>query len=95
MKAEIVNNPITESERMKKAFGQVIASRRIKCGMEQREFSRMAGVSNSHLRKIEVGETSPTLTTIVKLASALDTDASDLVIEAYDKMQEATFQKLL
>lgn len=92
MKAEIANNPITESGRMKKAFGQVIASRRVKCGMEQREFSRMAGVSNSHLRKIEAGETSPTLTTIVKLASALDTDAGDLVIEACDKIQEVDCQ---
>lgn len=85
MRADLSNNSVNESERMKKAFGQVIASRRVKCGMEQREFSRMAGVSNSHLRKIEAGETSPTLTTIVKLASALDTDAGDLVIEACDK----------
>lgn len=80
-------NPPTESERMKVAFGEVVASRRIECKMEQREFSRVAGISNSHLRKIEAGETSATLSTIVKLASALGTDAGDLVTEACERIE--------
>lgn len=87
MRLDSANNSLTESERIKIAFGEVITTRRIKCGMEQREFSRVVGISNSHLRKIEAGETSATLSTIAKLASALDTDAGDLVTEACDRVQ--------
>lgn len=73
-----------QAERLKKSFGLVVSRRRVAARMEQREFSRVVGLSNSHLRKIEAGEVSPSLTTILKIASALDTDAGDLVGEACD-----------
>lgn len=75
-------NTESDSTRLKEAFGQAVAARRLAYKYEQREFSRIVGVSNSHLRKIENGETSPTLTTIDKIAKALDTDAADLVCES-------------
>ncbi|WP_165173321.1 helix-turn-helix transcriptional regulator [Adlercreutzia sp. ZJ242] len=79
-----------ESARLKKAFGKAVSSRRLAHKFEQREFSRVVGISNSHLRKIESGETSPTLTTIDKIARALDTDAADLVCESCRLVRKET-----
>ncbi len=41
----------------------------------------MVGISNSHLRKIESGETSPTLVTVWKIAAVLEVDPGMLVAE--------------
>lgn len=72
----------TDYMRLREAFGRTVTSRRLAAQREQREFARIAGISNSHLRKIESGETSPTLTTVAKIAAALGTDAADLVDES-------------
>ena len=79
----------TESTRLKEAFGATVTARRKKLNFDQREFARIAGISNSHLRKIEGGETSPMLTTVAKIAAALGTDAVDLVDEACRRVKEA------
>lgn len=71
-----------EIDRIKAAFGEVVRRRRIDAGLEQRVFSRMANMGNSHLRQIEQGQVSPSLTTITKIALALGTDAGDLVSQA-------------
>lgn len=76
-----------ESERLNAALGKTIADRREKMGfVSQREFSRVVRISNSHLRKIEAGEISPRLSTIHKIAVVLETDAADLVNEAYRQL---------
>lgn len=81
--ADITPVAETEAERIKRAFGQVVARHREASPYHaQRLFSRVAGISNSHLRKIEAGLTAPTLVTIVKIASTLDEEPADLVAEA-------------
>lgn len=77
----------TYNERLKAALGRTVSSRRLEHRFEQREFARIVGISNSHLRKIEGGESSPTLSTIAKIAAALDTDAADLVSEACCRLE--------
>lgn len=72
----------TYNERLKAAFGRTVLARRLEHKFKQREFARIVGISNSHLRKIEGEENSSTLSTIAKIASALDADAADLVSEA-------------
>ncbi|WP_365994622.1 helix-turn-helix transcriptional regulator [Gordonibacter sp.] len=57
-------------------------------GIEQRPFSRMSGVGNSHLRRIEAGEASPSLTTIAKIASAFAVEPADLLDETYRLMEQ-------
>lgn len=64
------------------AFGGVVATRRAAMGLGQREFARIVGISNSHLRKIESGEVSPRLLTVVKIAEALGVSPEELVGEA-------------
>lgn len=71
-----------DPEPIRQAFGAVVARHRIEAGLKQRVFSRIIGISNSHLRSIESGKVSPTLVTICKIASALDVEPSELVSEA-------------
>lgn len=77
------HHDINGSEQLRKAFGATVTARREMCGYSsQRQFARVVPLSNSHLRLIEEGETSPRLSSIEKIASALGTDAADLVCEA-------------
>ena len=45
----------------------------------------MSGVANTYLRRIEAGESMPTLYTIAKIAAAFGIEASDLVDETMRK----------
>jgi transcriptional regulator with XRE-family HTH domain len=49
--------------------------------MSQAELSKAAGVSPAHLGRIERNEHDPHLSTIRKIAKALDVDPSELVDE--------------
>lgn len=71
---------------LKAAFGRVVYEHRLSMQIEQRPFSRMSGVGNSYLRRIEAGDAMPSLLTIAKLASAFGVEPADLVDEATRKM---------
>ena len=77
----------TEAKLIRQAFGEVLAKRRADAGYKQRMFSRMVGISNSHLRSIEGGETSPTLVTMYKIAATLEAEPADLVYETSQLLQ--------
>ena len=78
-----LSNQQTYNERLNKAFGETVTAWRNKRGFNsQREFARIVGISNSHLRKIEGGEVSPRLNTIAKIAEVLEVEAGVLVYEA-------------
>ena len=79
---------LSDNELIKKAFGEVLSSHRSAAGYQQRPFSRVVGISNSHLRSIESGGTSPTLVTLFKLAATLEESPCDLVGEVYETLHE-------
>ncbi len=81
-RANISANQSSDTELVKVAFGEVIERHRIDADFDQRPFSKIVGISNSHLRKIEAGATCPTLITVWKLASVLEVDPGTLVTEA-------------
>jgi transcriptional regulator with XRE-family HTH domain len=64
-----------------RAFGQVIVARESSLGISQRAFARRADISNTHLREIESGMRNLKIQTIQKLAIALGTKPSQLIIE--------------
>lgn len=81
---------MTESQLVKWALGHVIARHRSVCRIgSQREFARVAGLSNSHLRSIEAGGTSPIFATIYKIATTLEEEPTDLVAEACELILHA------
>ena len=77
---------LTQSELIKRALGKVVAQHRNRAGFKQRQFSRVVGISNSHLRSIETGSVSPTLITICKIAETLEEPPDRLVREAWEEI---------
>lgn len=58
---------------MEKLLGQAIATLRQAAGYSQRRLSRLSGVSQQHISRIELGEALPTVRVLLDLAQALRT----------------------
>ena len=63
------------------AFGQAVRAARVAQAIAQDEFAALAGISRSHMGKIERGEHMPTLAAIFKIARALDCSTAVLMAE--------------
>jgi transcriptional regulator with XRE-family HTH domain len=63
-------------------LGRALRARRTEQGVSQEELSLATGVHRNYIGGIERGERSPTVTTIAKLADALDVAMSDLFARA-------------
>lgn len=61
------------------AFGKVLREVRIEAGLTQEQLGLEAGVRRTFVSLLELGEQQPTLTTITKLAEALNIKPSTLV----------------
>lgn len=61
------------------AFGKVLREKRLEAGLTQEQLGLEAGVRRTFVSLLELGEQQPTLTTIVKLAGALNIKPSELV----------------
>lgn len=61
------------------AFGLVLRELRIKNGLTQEGLGFEAGVQRTYVSILELGQQQPSLTTILKLASALGVSAGELV----------------
>lgn len=64
-----------------RAFGEAVRALRLEEGVAQETLAHLAGVERSHMGKIERGEHMPTLAMILKIASALDRSAGELMLE--------------
>ncbi|HUP62686.1 MAG TPA: helix-turn-helix transcriptional regulator [Thermoanaerobaculia bacterium] len=62
-------------------FGDTLRRLRKDRGLSQEALAEAANLTADYLGFIERGDNVPTLTVILKLAKALDVDASDLVAE--------------
>lgn len=71
-----------------RAFGSAVRAMRLEQGFAQEELAALAGIERSHMGKIERGEHMPTLALILKIASALQRNAADLMA-ATEKMLQA------
>ena len=63
------------------AFGQVLRKHRLAAGLSQEQLSLAADVQRNFISLIETGQNQPTITTIFKLAQALDVKPSKLIAE--------------
>jgi|TARA_B110000902_G_C13828640_1_gene406579 transcriptional regulator with XRE-family HTH domain len=64
-----------------KKFGQSVRTARKKLNISQEELAHNAGVNRSHMGQIERGAKSPGLTTIDRIAKALNCSAGQLLDE--------------
>ena len=63
------------------AFGQVLRMHRQAAGLSQEQLGLESGVQRNFISLIETGQNQPTITTIFRLALALNVKASKLVAE--------------
>lgn len=72
--------------------GAIIKSRRESLGMSRRELAIRAGISRSHLGRIERDEVDPRLSTVRRLARALGLSVLESGVEAViTPVEDATF----
>jgi transcriptional regulator with XRE-family HTH domain len=67
------------------ALGQAIRDLRTGAGLSQEELSLKSGVHRNYIGGVERGERRPTVTTVARLAEALNVRASD-VLEAAERL---------
>jgi len=60
-------------------IGQKIKSERLKKSLKQIELAKRSGISNTYLSDIEVGRTTPSIKTLMKIAEVLGIDYIDLL----------------
>lgn len=61
------------------AFGQVLREERVKKGLTQEGLGFEAGIRRTYVSILELGQQQPSLTTIFKVAKALDLTSAELV----------------
>ena len=71
-----MTQPLSDASRI---FGERVRAQRLKVSCSQEEIALLAGMNVSNYGKIERGLGNPNFDTIVRIASALDTDPGKLV----------------
>jgi transcriptional regulator with XRE-family HTH domain len=72
------NAPITPHA----AFGQILRKLRQAAGMSQEQLGLESGVQRNFISLIETGQNQPTITTVFKLAAALNVRPSKMILES-------------
>ncbi len=74
---------VTPRSRAAELFGQRVRNARVALGMSQEEIATLADMHVTNFGRIERGEANAALHTIVRLATALDTDPAELLAGLY------------
>lgn len=72
------------------AFGKAVKIRRVEVGITQDALADKAGIARSFLSGIELGNKMATITSVWRLAEALDCKPSDLWLTAERLISEST-----
>jgi transcriptional regulator with XRE-family HTH domain len=64
------------------AFGRVLRQLRQEAGMSQEQLGLESGVQRNFISLIETGQNQPTVTTVFRLAKALNLKPSELIAQA-------------
>ena len=64
------------------AFGQVLRKLRLAAGLSQEQLGLESGVQRNFISLIETGQNQPTITTVFKLATALNVRPSKMILES-------------
>jgi transcriptional regulator with XRE-family HTH domain len=64
-----------------KAFGVVLRKLRKEAGLSQEHFAGEADLRRTYISILELGEQQPSLTTIIKIAAALNMPAHELIAQ--------------
>lgn len=68
------------NEKFLKEFGKHLQKLREEKGLSTRQFAYEAEISHSSVGRLEAGLSNPTMTTLIKIAEALNVDLNTLVL---------------
>jgi transcriptional regulator with XRE-family HTH domain len=72
------DNDMDNKSELLKRFGQQLKKVRLEKGITAAELGRLTFIDKPHITRLEKGGTNPTLTTLIKLADALDIELHEL-----------------
>jgi len=72
----------SDHERVLGNLGDAIRIRRQALGMSQEALADAAGINRTHMGEVERGKRNISFMSIVKIATAIDAKASDIIAEA-------------
>ncbi len=72
----------SDHERALGRLGDAIRARRQQIGMSQEALADAAGINRTHMGEVERGKRNVSFMGVVKLATAMETKASDLIAAA-------------
>jgi transcriptional regulator with XRE-family HTH domain len=72
-------NRSTKDKALAEAFGRQVRAARERLGVSQEKLAFIAGFHRTYVGNLERGEVNPSLYNVVRIATALDVDAADLV----------------
>lgn len=72
----------SDHERALGKLGDAIRTRRQQLGMSQEALADAAGINRTHMGEVERGKRNVSFMGVLKIAQAMDTTASDLVVTA-------------
>lgn len=75
------------------AFGKVLRQLRMEAGLTQEQLGLEADLRRTYVSILELGQQQPTLTTIVKLAKALDRSATEIMGKVEAEMASRPTQR--
>lgn len=64
-----------------RVFGEVVRKRRMELGVSQESLAHVAGLHRTYISMLERGIRNPSLTVLLQLAEALNTEASELIAD--------------
>jgi len=69
------------NEKFLKEFGKNLKKLRIERGLSTRKFADEADISHSSVGRLEAGLSNPTITTLIRIAEALEVDLNKLALK--------------
>lgn len=69
------------------AFGKVLRRLRIEAGFTQEQFGFESDLRRTYISILELGQQQPSLTSIFKIAKALNCSASEIIAHVDDEMK--------
>jgi transcriptional regulator with XRE-family HTH domain len=87
-------DPAKVAEMLVNALAKALESKRQSLQMSQEELARRAGLSRTYLSDIERGLRNISVLTLHKLAAAMDTPASSMLLEAERTVDETINQRV-
>ena len=76
------------SDRTKAAFGSLLRELRDEASLSQERLAEIAGLNRTYISMLENGKRQPSVDVLLRLSTALEVEASDIIERLVRRLQE-------